>query len=155
MQQKRDSEEIGMAAGGFAIVAVVFFFVFAFVSLALTFLAISAWNEEKVFHGRKITPYLARCFVGYGLIGGAIGLMTAIFFQAHHMGPASDVISMPIIGYVVGSVGYAVAYLINPKIGVPPAEPSQPLPPPKAPAYRPEPAKEFEFARWNDEETTR
>lgn len=151
MQQKRDSEEIGVAAGGLVIVAVVFFFVFAFVSLALTCLAISAWNEEKVFHGRRITPYLARCFVGYGIIGASIGLMVAMFFQVNHMGPASDVLSIPIIGYVVGSVGYVIAYISNPKLGDPPVELSQPLPPQMTPPSRSTQRADFEFASWNDD----
>lgn len=136
---------------GFALL--VMFIVGALVSLFITFVCISAWNEEKVVFGRTITPFAARCFIGVGLFGGLVGLIFGIIMLANNMGPPTDVFFYPIIGYVLGSLGWAAVYGSKQQVSASRLEPSQPPPLQSAPPRCPAPRAEFEFASWNDEET--
>lgn len=155
MQQKRDDDVMAGAFMALGFVVLIFFIIGALLSLFLTFVCISAWNKEKVLFGHTITPFEARFFIGFGLFGGLVGFIFGIIMLVNHMGPETDIFMWPIIGYVLGSLGWAIAYASNPKPVTPPVASVQPPPLQNAPPPRHAPRAEFEFASWNDEEPHR
>ena len=150
--QRKDDDAMAGALVGLGFLLLIFFIVGALISLGLTFVCMSAWHKEKVLLGHTITPFEARCFIGFGLFGGLVGFIFGVIMLVNHMGPETDIFMWPIIGYVLGSLGWAITYAANQKATAPPVEPIQPPPLQSAPPPRPAPRAHFEFASWNDEE---
>ena len=67
---------------GFAVL--IFFIIGALISLFLTFVCISAWNKEKVLFGHTITPFEARCFIGFGLFGAVYLMPVFLAYVRQH-----------------------------------------------------------------------
>lgn len=153
--QKKDEDAMAGAFVGLGFILLIFFIVGALVSLLITFVCISAWKEEREVFGYKITPFEARCFISFGLFGGSVGVIFGMIMLTHNMGPQTDIFVYPIIGYVVGSLGWAIAYALHQKDVAQRGEPVQPPPLQSAPPPRPAPRPEFEFASWNDEDAHR
>lgn len=153
--QKRDESAMAGAFAGLGFALLVFFIAGALVSLALTFVCLSAWREERKLFGHTITPFEARCFIGVGLFGGLVGFIFGIIMLTHHMGPETDIFLYPTTGYVVGSLGWAIAYALHQEEVASRVNPIQPPPLQSAPPHRPAPRAEFEFASWNDEDAHR
>lgn len=155
MQQKREDDAMAGAFMALGFVVLIFFIIGALISLFLTFVCISAWNKEKVLFGHTITPFEARCFIGFGLFGGLVGFIFGIIMLVNHMGPETDIFMWPIIGYVFGSLGWGIAYATNQENAAPHVEPVQPPPLQGVPQRPATQRTEFEFASWDDEETHR
>lgn len=153
--QKKENDAIGAAFVGLGFALLIMFIIGALISLFITFVCISAWKEERVLFGHTITPFEARCFIGAGLFGGLVGFIFGIIMLANEMGPPTDIFFYPIVGYVLGSLGWAVAYACNQENAAPHVEPVQPPPLQSAPLRHPASRAEFEFASWNDEEPHR
>jgi hypothetical protein len=153
--QKKENDAMGAAFVGLGFALLIMFIVAALVSLFITFVCISAWKKERVIFGHTITPFEARCFIGFGLFGGLVGFIFGIIMLVNHMGPETDIFMWPIIGYVLGSLGWAIAYASNQKHVTPPVASVPPTPLQSAPPPRHAPRAEFEFASWNDEESNR
>ncbi len=150
--QKKDEDSMAGVVMALGFVLLIAFIVGAVISLVLTVVCLGAWKQEQKFFGHTITPVEARCFIGFGLFGGLVGFLFGIIMLLNHMGPETDIFMWPIIGYVLGSLGWGIAYATNQKHAAPPIEPVQP-PPLQSVHQRPATQRaEFEFASWNDEE---
>lgn len=144
---------IMMVMGALAMAAI---FAAVFICALLTFFCILAWDEERRFFGSTITPYEARSFIRAGLIGGAACTVGGIWFWLSGDMEVEGLWYCAAIGYMVGSLGWAIHHAMNvdadeqeqaAQTVLPPSLP-RPMPPqPRSAEERP-----FHFASWDDEE---
>jgi len=144
-QEKNNELAVGLAVIAFA--GIVLFAVVGLFVAVLSVVCLFAWNKPVRFMGEIITPEEAHGFVGFGVAGLVIGLVAA-----NNSGGGEARQYFPIIGYIIGSLGFAAHFHFEkeakkasegdvlPPINVTPREEGTPQKQP------------FEFASWNDEE---
>ena len=160
MNNKNDPEAaIGyMIFAAIAMAAIFLFFLAGVASLALTIMCILAWNEERRFFGQTITPSEAHNFVGFGIAGAVLVGLFGSWMYDQGMLEAENRPWMPVVGYVLGSLGWGICYGYNQqaeeKLAREAAQHSPIDVTPRAKQQHAEPQKverEFEFASWDDE----
>ncbi len=143
---------------GLALVSVFLLFVAALLSAVLTLVCIFAWNKERQFFGNTITPYEARRFIGFGILGAIVIGLFGEWMYTQGLLLERNREFMPLVGYVVGSIGWGIshaqkqqreeeerAYLQS---VLPPIVPRPAAPP----AQQTREERAYEFASWDDEE---
>ena len=156
MSNRNDAESsmVWLAFAAVAMVGFFLFFVAALVSLALTIACIFAWNEEREFFGQKFTPYEARHFIGFGIVGAfVVGGFGAILYHNHMLEPELRP-WMTIAGYVIGSLGWGMYYAKYEYVEEASLAPNmRNVTPPNEECASDEPVskrKSFEYADWED-----
>jgi hypothetical protein len=147
----------GMIAAALAIMALVAFFILAFLAFVLTILCLCAWNSPLRLGKFTLEPVEARGFVMRGVFGA---FLLPVFFAfldiVFGVGINWDLLSsMVIAGYVGGSIGLEILFAEEAQangagqqiqtIEHVPAPPTPKVLPPAKPAP-------FRFVSWDDEE---
>jgi hypothetical protein len=117
MSNRNDSEAaIGLVIfAAIVMVGIFLFFVAALVSLFLTIVCIFAWNEEREIFGETLMPQEARGFIIAGIIGAVVVGVFGAFMYENDMLLEDNRGWMPLIGYVFGSLSWAVWYAKQPE----------------------------------------
>lgn len=159
MSNRNSSEDtVGwMIFAAVAMVGIFLFFLAGLLSFVLTCVSFWAWNEERQFMGQTIKPHEARGFVVAGAIGAAVMFLFGVMLSANRMLDEELGGWMIAAGYVIGSLGYAAV------LGAQQEEEKKRLereaeerrfyqmhqrPPVRT---HEEPARNFDYASWDDE----